>query len=48
MENLKGRDQSGDLSKDRRIILECILEKRVRKMRIGFFWLKIGTSGGLL
>jgi hypothetical protein len=39
---------SQDLCVDGRIILEGILGKQGRRMRIGFIWLRTGTSGGIL
>jgi hypothetical protein len=48
LENLKGRDHSEYLGVDRKIILEWILGKLSRKMWMGFMWLRIATSGGLL
>jgi len=44
LENLKGRDHSEDIGKDRMIILECILRKLGEKLWIGFIWLSIGTT----
>jgi hypothetical protein len=46
--SLKGRDNSEDLGADERIILKWILRKFVWRVCIGFVWLRIGTSGGLL
>jgi hypothetical protein len=49
LENLKGREHSEDLGIDKRIILELILDKCGWNVWwIGFIWLRIGTSGGLL
>jgi hypothetical protein len=42
--NVKGRDLSGDLGVDRRIILEWILGS----MWTRCIWLRIGSSGGIL
>jgi hypothetical protein len=41
---VKGRD----LGIHGRIILDCILEKQVGKVWIGFIWLKTEASGQLL
>jgi hypothetical protein len=38
----------GDLGVVERIILEWILGKQCGRVWTGFFWLRIGTSGGLL
>jgi hypothetical protein len=46
--NIAGRDHSEDLGVFGRIILEYRLRKLGGKLRTGFFWLRIGTSGGLL
>jgi len=48
LENLKGGGHLEDLVVDGKIILEWILRKQGREVWIGFIWLKIGTSGGLL
>jgi hypothetical protein len=48
LKNLKGRDHSEDLDVDRKIILEWILEIYVVRVWIGFIWLRIVTSGGLM
>jgi hypothetical protein len=45
LENLKGRDNSEDLSVDGKIILEWILRKQGRKVWTLFIWLRIVTSG---
>jgi hypothetical protein len=42
------RDHSEDLGVDEIIIFEWMLDKYVGKMWIGFMWLRIGTSDGLL
>jgi hypothetical protein len=47
-ENLKGRDHSGDLEVDRKIILKWIFGKYGWKVWSGLIWLRIGTNGGLL
>jgi hypothetical protein len=47
-EHLKGRDHSEELGVEGKMILECILGKQAWGLRIGFIWLRIGTSGGLL
>jgi len=44
----EGKSHSGDAGVDGRIILERILEKQCGRLRIGFIWLRIGSSGGLL
>jgi hypothetical protein len=46
LENSKGKDHSGNLGVDGRLILECILGKEGGKMWSGFIWLRIRTSGG--
>jgi hypothetical protein len=46
--NLKGKDHSEDLGVDGKIILERMLGKWGGKAWIGFIWLRIRTSGGLL
>jgi hypothetical protein len=48
LETLKGRHHSGDLGVDGKITLDWILGKQNGKVWIGFIWLRIGTSGGLL
>jgi hypothetical protein len=45
---MKGRDHLGDLGVDERIILEWILGKEGVKVWIGFIWIIIETSAGLL
>jgi hypothetical protein len=45
LESLKARDLSEDLDTNRRIILKRILKKEGGKLRTGFIWLRIGTSG---
>jgi hypothetical protein len=47
-ENLKGRDYLEDLGVGGRIILEHMLGKWFEKVWIGFIWLRIGNSGGIL
>jgi hypothetical protein len=47
-ENLKGRNHLEDLGFNEGIILKWILGKYGGKVWIGFIWLRIGTSGGLL
>jgi hypothetical protein len=47
-ENLKGRDNLEDLGIDGRILLEWILGKWNRKVLVGFIWMRLRTSGGLL
>jgi hypothetical protein len=42
------RHHSEDLDIDEKIILERILGKWYEKVWVGFIWLRIGTSGGLL
>jgi hypothetical protein len=42
------RDHSKDIDIDRRILLECNLEKYGGKVWTGCTWLRIGTSGGPL
>jgi hypothetical protein len=48
LENLRGRDHSGDLDVDQSIISEWILGKWGGKVWSRCIWLRIGTSGGLL
>jgi hypothetical protein len=38
----------GDLGLDGRIILNCILKEYSLGVWIGFFWVRIDSSGGLL
>jgi hypothetical protein len=45
---LNGRNQSEDLSVDGRLILDWILHTYGGKVLIGFIWLRIWPSGGLL
>jgi hypothetical protein len=45
-ENLKGRDHSGDLEVDVRVILEWILGKQDENMWTGCIWIRIETDGG--
>jgi len=47
LENPKGRDHSGP-DVVRRIILEWMLGEQGGRVWIGFIWLGVGTSGGLL
>jgi len=44
---LEGNRQLGRL-KDRWVILECTLNKHDGRVWLGFTWIRIGTSGGLL
>jgi hypothetical protein len=44
---MKGRDHLEELGVDGRIILEGMLVKSDGKVRTGFIWLGIETSGGL-
>jgi hypothetical protein len=44
----KERDHLGKIGVDGRIILKWILEKYAGKLWTGFFWLRIGSSNGLL
>jgi hypothetical protein len=46
--NLKGRCRLGDFVIGCRIILKWILNKCCPMMWMGFIWLRLGTSGGLL
>jgi len=46
--NLKGRDHSEDSGVDGKKIFEWILEEQTGKLWMGFIWLWIETSGGLL
>jgi len=46
-ENLEGKDHSGRLGIDGKVILEWILEKQIGKVWTGFIWFRIGISGGL-
>jgi hypothetical protein len=45
---MKGRDHSEDLSIDGNVMLKWIFGKQGERMWIGFIWLRIGASGGLL
>jgi len=42
------RDNFEDLDVDGRDVTEWVLEREDGKVWIGFIWLRIGTSGGLL
>jgi hypothetical protein len=44
----KGRDHWEDLGLDRRITLRWTLGRQGSMGRTGFFWLRIGSGGGLL
>jgi hypothetical protein len=46
--NPKGRDYSGDLDVDGRIILEWILGRYGGNLWTGYIWLRIGSSDGPL
>jgi hypothetical protein len=46
--NLKKRGHWEEIGVDGRIILKWILKKQNGRMWIGFFWLRMGTSGGQL
>jgi len=46
-ENLKGGDHLGDLRGNQRITLKYIFEKQ-GGIRIEYFWLRTGSSSGLL
>jgi hypothetical protein len=46
--NLKGRDHLENRSVDRTIILKWILQEQDVKVLLGFMWLRLGTSAGLL
>jgi hypothetical protein len=48
LKNLKGRDQSENLDRDERIILDCILRTKVGKVWNGCIWLRIWTSARFL
>jgi hypothetical protein len=48
LENLKGRDHLEDLGADGRITFDWNLGKEGVKMWIGFIWLRMEISGGLL
>jgi hypothetical protein len=43
---LKERDRSKELCRNEKLILKWMLEKQDGKVRKGFIWLRIGTSGG--
>jgi hypothetical protein len=45
---MKGRDHLGYLGKNWRIALKLALKKWDMSVWIGFIWLRIGFSGGLL
>jgi len=45
---LEGKRPLGRPREKREIILQLILEKQWAKVWVGFIWLRIGTSGGLL
>jgi hypothetical protein len=47
-DNMRGRDRLEDLDVDGKVILIWIIGKKGWSVRIGFMWLRIGTSGGLL
>jgi len=47
-ENLSGRHHVENIGVDGRIKLDRILKKQSGNLSIGFIWLRIGTSGGLL
>jgi hypothetical protein len=44
-ENISERDNLEDVSVDRIMILIYAVKKEDRGVLIGFFWLRIGTSG---
>jgi hypothetical protein len=46
--DVKGRDHLEDLGVDETVILKWILRKYGGKVWIGFIWLRVGISGGLL
>jgi hypothetical protein len=46
--DMKGRDHAEHRSVDVKIILEWILGTQDGSMCVGFVWLRIGTSDGLL
>jgi len=46
--NLRERDHLQDLGEEDRIMLNWILGKEGGKLWVGFIWLRIRTSGGLL
>jgi hypothetical protein len=48
LENLKGRNHLEELGIDGKRISDLILGKDGGKVWIGFIWLRIGPSGGLL
>jgi hypothetical protein len=48
LESLKGRNRSEDLGVDGRRKIKCILGKYSWRVWIGFMWLRIGTTDGLL
>jgi hypothetical protein len=45
LENMKGRGNLEDLGVDGKVMLEWILEREFGKVRTGFVWLSIWTSG---
>jgi hypothetical protein len=45
---LKERGHLKDVGLDGRIILQWILEKQGGKLRTGFIWFRMKTSGGIL
>jgi hypothetical protein len=47
-EKPEGKNHSEDLDIDGQTILEFILGEQGGRMWIGFIWLRIDTSGGLL
>jgi hypothetical protein len=48
LKSLKGRDFSEDVGVDERIILKWILGMSGGRVWIGFIWLMVRPSGGLL
>jgi len=47
LENLKERNNMGDIDVEGNKILEYILRKEGGKVWNGYLWIRIGTSGGL-
>jgi hypothetical protein len=47
-ESPNGKHHLENIGVDGRIILKWFLEKESAKICTGFFWLRIGTIGGLL